>query len=312
VLKWFVPAVFVALTPDFFYIIREAFPFFTHFLEGHMEDKVAAGIPDFLDILGLNEEPMGMFFTDTKPESGYSPKHCDMPTREKEINNEVNWKEVFGQFSCVIGNIWLARKKNSCAYFSANQFGCPGGAFWLGFNKPQAQTIINYVSSGIPGQMEGEHYCDSPENLQKIFEYIDPVPAAKQFCVFKPLSQFKEDETPVTVSFFTRPESLNGLHQLAAFVTNDPEVVASPWSAACGSLAVWPLHYLEKGQTKAVVGGWDPSARKFFKTDELSFTVPFSMFSQMIEKYEDSFLKTSTWKNVHKKINKSKKAWNEV
>jgi predicted HAD superfamily hydrolase len=61
-----------------------------------------------------------------------------------------------------------------------------------------------------------------------------------------------------------------------------------------------------------VVGGWDPSARKFFKTDELSFTVPWDLFCQMLEQYQESFLKTSTWQNVHKKINKSKKAWNEL
>ena len=277
-----------------------------------MDHQTKSAIPDFLNILGIIEEPMGMFFTNTKPENGYSPKPMDLPTREKEKNNEINWQKIFGQFSCVIGKIWLARKKKTSAYFSSTQFGCPGGAFWLGFNKPQTETIIHYVSSGIPDRMEGEYYCDSPDHLRQIFEYVDPVPAAKKYCVFKPVSQFSEKEIPVLVSFFTRPESLTGLHQLAAFVTNDPEVVASPWSAACGSLAVWPLHYLEKGQNRAVVGGWDPSARKFFKTDELSFTVPFNMFTQMIDRYKDSFLKTKTWENVHKKINKSKKAWNEI
>lgn len=33
------------------------------------------------------------------------------------------------------------------------------------------------------------------------------------------------------------------------------------------------------------------------------------MFTQMIDRYKDSFLKTETCKSVHKKINKSKKAW---
>ncbi len=277
-----------------------------------MNHQIKNNVPDFLNTLGMNEEPMGMFFTDAKPAKGYSPAHCDLPTREKEKKDEVNWPEVFERFSCVIGKIWLARKKKTEAFFSSSQFRCPGAAFWLGFNKPQTETIISYVSSGIPDGMEGEHYCDSPDNLRKIFEYVDPVPAAKEFCVFKPLSQFSKDETPLLISFFSRPESLNGLHQLAAFVTNDPEVVASPWSAACGSLVVWPLHYLNKGQNKAVIGGWDPSARKFFKPDELSFTIPFEMFARMMDRYKDSFLATKTWQNVHKKINKSKKAWNEI
>jgi len=269
-------------------------------------------LQSFLDTLGLDEEPMGMFYTDEKPLEGFSPNVSDLPTREKEINNEINWQEVFGSFSCVIGKIWLARKKRSCAYFSAEQFGCPGGAFWLGFNKPQAETIISYVSTGIPGGMEGEHYCDSQDRLRQIFEYIDPPTALGKYCVFKPVGKFTGDEKPLLVTVFARPESLCGLHQLATFVTNDPEVVASPWSSACGSLAIWPRHYLEKGKNKAVVGGWDPSARKFFNIDELSFTVPFDMFINMVEGHDESFLVTKTWTTVQKKIKKSKNTWKKI
>jgi hypothetical protein len=72
------------------------------------------------------------------------------------------------------------------------------------------------------------------------------------------------------------------------------------------------MKYLNEGRKKAVIGGWDPSARKFFKTDELSFTVSFVFFMEMLDKFENSFLKTDTWKIVQKKIEKSKKAWNEV
>jgi hypothetical protein len=64
-------------------------------------------------------------------------------------------------------------------------------------------------------------------------------------------------------------------------------------------------------RNKAVLGGWDPSARKFFKTDELSFTVPFEMFVEMLNRFETSFLKTETWPIVQKKIARSKKAWGE-
>ena len=229
----------------------------------------------------------------------------------KEIKNEINWQAIFDQFSCVIGNIWRARKKKTAAYFSEECFGCPGGAFWLGFMKPQTETIIRYVSTGIPGKMEGELYCDSPEALRQIFEQIDPRPAPKKFCVVKPLTLFEDEENPEIVAFFARPESLSGLHQLSTFVTNDPEVVVSPWGAACASLITWPLKYLNKGEEKAVLGGWDPSARKFFKTDELTFTVPYKMFCQMIERFESSFLTTKTWGLVQKKIARSKRAWGE-
>jgi len=249
-------------------------------------------LPGFMDCLGLNEEPMGIFYTDEKPQEGFSPDPSEMPTREREIKNEIEWQKVFGRFSCVLGNIWRARKKKTAAFFSAEQFGCPGGAFWLGFLKPQTETIIHYVSSGIPDRMQGEFYCESPDALRKIFDYVDPRPAPKKFCVVKPLSQFSDGEQPELVAFFVRPEPLCGLHQLASFVTNDPEVIASPWGAACGNLVVWPLKYKIQGKTRCVLGGWDPSARKFFKTDELSLSMPLEIFSAMLERYEESFLKS--------------------
>lgn len=276
-----------------------------------MKEQIMHSLPQFLETVGLDEEPMGIFYTAEKPDNGFSPKPMDLPTREKEMKNEIDWQKVFSQFSCVMGNIWRARKKKTAACFSAEQFGCPGGSFWLGFNKPQTETMIQYVSTGIPNWTDGEFYCDSPDNLRQIFEYVDPRPAPKTFCVVKPLSQFSGDEEPELVAFFTRPEALSGLHQLATYVTNDPEVVASPWGPGCGGVVTWPLHYLSKGQNKAVVGGWDPSARMYFKTDELSFTVPFTMFVDMVARFNESFLKTNSWATVQKKINRSKKTWGE-
>lgn len=277
-----------------------------------MNSEILKSIPNFLEILGHDEEPMGLFYTDEMPADGFTPKLIDLPTREKEERDEIDWQAVFSKFSCVMGHIWRARKKKTEAYFSAEQFGCPGGAFWLGFNKPQTEMIINYVSTGIPGWKTGEQYCESPDALRRIFEHIDPRSAPKKYCVIKPLSLFKDSQEPELVVFFSRPESLCGLHQLAAFVTNDPEVVVSPWAAACGGLAVWPLYYLAKGENKAVIGGWDPSARKYFKTDELSFTVPFQMFLDMLNRYDESFLTTKDWTTVQKKIVLSKKRWREI
>jgi uncharacterized protein (DUF169 family) len=277
-----------------------------------MDAQLLKVVPEFLTVLGLNEEPMGLFYTDEKPTEGFSPKPIELPTREKELKNEIDWQAVFEKFSCAIGHIWRARKKKSIAYFSATQFGCAGAAFWLGFNKPQTEMIVHYVSTGIPNWTQGERYCDSPDALRQIFEFVDPRPAPKTYCVVKPLSLFIADQNPELIIFFCRPEPLCGLHQLSAFVTDDPEVVVSPWSAGCGGLAAWPLHYLNRGGQNAVIGGWDPSARKFYNTDELSFTIPFQMFVEMLNRYGDSFLMNKDWQTVQKKIIRSKKVWGET
>lgn len=277
-----------------------------------MEGITKESLSEFLERLGLDEEPLGIFYTDKEPEDGLTPAAGDLPTREKEIRNQIDWQGVFTNFSCVIGHIWRARKKKKPAYFDASHFGCPGGGFFLGFMKPQTEFIIHYVSTGFPGRMEGELYCDSPDRLREIFQLIDPRPAPKRFCAVKPLSLFAPDEEPELVAFFARPEALCGLHQLAAFVTGDPEIVASPWGAGCANLIPWPLKYLSQGKERAVLGGWDPSARKFFKTDELSLTVSRSLFLQMLGRSGESFLGTKTWSIVRKKIERSRKIWGEI
>ena len=132
-------------------------------MKRHLKSQKGRKLPQFLERLGLDEPPMGVFYTDQQPEEGYSPKPMDLPTRAKEMADAIDWPQVFGNFSCAMGHIWRARKKKTAAFFSAERFGCPGAAFWLGFNKPQVETIIHYVSSGIPDRMEGEWYCESPD-----------------------------------------------------------------------------------------------------------------------------------------------------
>ncbi len=67
-----------------------------------MKQQILELLPRFREILGLDEDPMGIFYTDEKPAEGFSPKPLDLPTREKEIKNEIDWQAVFGQFSCVL------------------------------------------------------------------------------------------------------------------------------------------------------------------------------------------------------------------
>jgi uncharacterized protein (DUF169 family) len=265
----------------------------------------------FLEALGNTEEPMAMFYTDEEPSEGVSPKPGQLPTLEQEARNEVDFSAIWKDFSCVIGKIWIARNKKATAYFDRERFGCLGGAFFLGYLKPQLDLIVHYVSTGIPGVLQGERYFSSPEVARSFYERVDPRPAPKRFCVFKPMGRCSEHEQPEVVVFFARPEVVSGLHQLAVFVTNDLEAVVSPMGAGCTNLVTWPVKYLEQGKLKAVLGGWDPSERRYLKPDELTFAVPFPLYELMVQRWQDSFLTAEAWQAVKKRVARSRKAWGE-
>ena len=65
----------------------------------------------FLETIGYPDEPFGMFYTDTEPESGFVPKEGAVFSHEMEQRGEVDFSALFQNWSCVMGNIWLARKK---------------------------------------------------------------------------------------------------------------------------------------------------------------------------------------------------------
>jgi uncharacterized protein (DUF169 family) len=268
-------------------------------------------LADFLEALGCTEEPMGMYYTHQEPVEGVTPKKGCLPSVEQEARNEIDYSGLWKDWSCVLGKIWIARKQKTAAYFDRNRYGCLGGAFFLGYLKPQLEFIVRYVSTGIPNVLEGEHYFESPEAVRNFYEHIDPRPAPNAFCVFKPVTQFAEHEEPEVVVFFARPEVISGLHQLATFVTGDVEVVASPFGSGCANIVTWPIKYLAQGKMRAVLGGWDPSQRRFLKTDELTFALPFPMYSLMVNRWRESFLTADAWKVVKQKIVKSRKAWKE-
>lgn len=269
-------------------------------------------IKAFLEILGLSEDPFGMFYTNTPPANSITPRPNYLPSLEDEAAGKVEWEIIDETWFCIVGIIWRARRKQKAACFDPGHYACAEGAFHLGFLKPMFESAIQHVFTGVPGERPGERYLSSPNTVRKYCDILDPEPAPDSYTVFKPLSQFTTDEDPEFITFFGRPEIISGLHQLATFVTDDMEVVKSPWSSGCGSMIAWPRFYKAKGELKAVLGGWDISCRPYLKTDELFITIPNEMLILMLENWEKSFLTTEAWNTSRKKISRSNRAWKEV
>ena len=246
----------------------------------------------FYKILGLSEEPLGLYYTNEKPDAGISPKPQTPVSRAADEQGKIDWDSLSKNFCCVMSKIWLARRKSTTAYFDQERFGCYAGAFYLGFSKPYVSRIPKVISTGIPGISRGERFVESEKTAEKLLEKLDPSEASARYLVVKPMSHFIQDERPDIVIIFARPEVISGLNALALFVTSDFEVLKIPsFGPGCSSVITWPMKYLKQGQLKAVIGSFDPSCRQYLKTDELSFVVPLALFHRMLDHWQKSFFR---------------------
>lgn len=260
--------------------------------------------------LGIEEEPFGIYNSDQKPEKAFGPKEGIEISRTLEAEGKIDWGEVMKTFSCVMGNIWLARKKKAAAFISAKEYGCPGGCFYTGVHPEYYDFITYYVSTGFPGTpIHGERYMPSPAAMRKWLDHFDFPKTKTRYCLFKPLSLFDDAEQPEFVTFFCRQEAMNGLATLVYFTTGDWDAVATPFGPGCSHLVAWPRHYQKEGKERAVLGTFDPSARKFMKGDEIFLTIPIGLYDRMLEAAPESLLETETWGSVMKKVGRSKEAW---
>ena len=265
-------------------------------------DEFKNDLKVFLDVLGLEEEPMGLYFTNKKPVKGFYPKRQTAADQQTSSSSEISW------ISCVLSKVRRARMEKSAAYFDNEHYGCLGGAFFMGFKKSYEEFEPFLLSTGIPGNLEGERYVKTPEVGQRFYETFDPPPASGKYLVIQPLSCFKKNERPELVVFFATNEIISGLHGLTVFLTSEIEAVQTPFGVGCCTLVSWPRKLLLKGEKKAIIGGFDATCRKYLRKDEVSFTISFELFLEMLDEWQESVLGTEYWSHVVKKIKKGKSA----
>jgi len=235
----------------------------------------------FRETLGLQESPLGIYYTNEKPE-GVAPKE--------------------GISGCMIGLLQNARKKGTTVYFDKAHFGCPGGAYYMGFFESPRPDIEYFLSCGIPGEMEGERYIKTPERAREYFAKMIPRRAPATYCVFKPIEKFQTEEKPEVVVFFSSPDILAGLFTLTNYALERTDAVHAPFGSGCGTILTYPLKEAGKEQPRAILGMFDVSARPMVEKDFLTFSMPYFIFLKLLQNVSGSFLETESWKKVLQRI----------
>jgi uncharacterized protein (DUF169 family) len=202
---------------------------------------------------------------------------------------------------CLIGALGEVRKGRSLA-FGADSVRCSGGRKYLGFASDIMPDFEYFLSCGIPGKMEGERYKKSPQLVKEVMKNWPHFEAPAPLVIFKRWDNLEKEDNPEVVIFFAQVDVLAGLFTLVNFDQAEPEGAFAPMGSGCSSIVSYP--YLEKDSPnpRAVIGMFDISARPYLEKDRLSFSLPMARFITMMDNMEESFLITSSWKKLRKRI----------
>jgi len=98
------------------------------------------------------------------------------------------------------------------------------------------------------------------------------------------------------------PDVLSGLFTLANYDEVEANGVIAPFGAGCGSIIHHPYLETKSKRPRCVIGLFDISARPYVPPEVLTFSMPMSKFTRMVDNMEESFLITGSWKKIQKRI----------
>jgi uncharacterized protein (DUF169 family) len=249
-----------------------------------MESKTA-------ERLGLSFEPVGIWFTDERPDGA------------------SQFKE--GKWGCA-ASMLIAAAKGTVAVFDRKTYGCVGGGVGLCFGDMFTKDNVPIecrLSTGDEalastgkkfegGMGRGERFFATPElalNFRSAFPYAD---TPKEYVVFRPLS--KAADPPDLVFILANPDQLSALVIMSGFRRGGTVNAVAPFVSACQSIA-YAYQEIGKERPNGVIGFFDISQRHRIPKELLSYTVTYGMYEEIEGGIDEGCLTTEAWEDVVKR-----------
>jgi len=226
------------------------------------------------------ELPVTFFFADEPPEGvGPEPK-------------SQGWR-------CFVSDLARVRRGESLCLDEA-ALGC--GRRFCGFPAPLHPHFEQFLSTGIPGRLEGERYKKNPETVREMLKHMPDWRAPGRYIVLRRWDALGGDDRPEAAIFFAPPDVLAGLFTLAHFARSDPFAVIAPFASGCASVIQYPFLENQAQDPRCVLGMFDVSARPAVNAGELTFTAPMRKLAGMIADFEESYVVTRSWEKVMRRM----------
>lgn len=200
---------------------------------------------------------------------------------------------------CIISQLMKVRRGETLR-MQATSVCCRGGRRYLGFSDKMFPDFECFLAHDEAG--EGERYKQSPRLAAECIGQLPVLPLKGKNLLFKRWDCLDGTDNPEAVIFFAPADVISGLFTLACFDNASSDAVITPFGAGCATIIYYPYREQLMGTNRAVLGMFDPSARKCVKKDILSFAVPMNKFKKMINEMDESFLVTPTWSVLRKRM----------
>ena len=231
--------------------------------------------------LGFGNLPIGMFFSESKPE------------------NAISFKSKGN--GCILPLIFKSSQGKTVA-IDRDTTGWNCSAFYLGYQDWIFDGIECFLSDGVVDGREGERFIKTSKQAKSFVEFYQPKTLNTKVTVFKPLSEFEQDETPEIVIFFVNADELSALVYLLHF--NAPESedrIVTRFISGCGSIVTLPMKLKKEGKMQAVWGMHDISVRRRLPKELMTLTMPYELLIEIAKDIDQSFIITESWKAIRER-----------
>lgn len=179
----------------------------------------------------------------------------------------------------------------------ASNFTCGGGKLYTGLG-PVPERVYNFVSTY-------ERYKSCPKIAEESISLIGAEMNPKTYINFIRIDKLDDFNDVEGVIFFADPDVVSGLFTWANFDTPDINSVQTPWGSGCSSTITALVNENKKDGKHCFIGLFDVSARVFFRSNVISFSIPYSRFKEMLLTMDECCVGGApAWVKLKKRINK--------
>ena len=195
---------------------------------------------------------------------------------------------------CFFKGLQAAREGTPVA-LSAEVIGCGGGKLYTGFSD-MPERVPKFVSLT-------EKYKRTPEMVADYVKSLEMPRATKPYLNFVRIDKAESLEGFEGVMFYATPDVLSGLCGWAFFDTNEPDAVVARFGSGCSTVVSMTVVENARSGHRCFLGLFDPSVRPWVGKDELSFTIPMSRFTVMVDTMRECFLFDShAWQRIKERL----------